>query len=271
MRFITAFTNSLWNLPWLKKAGHAPKKAWSYFFVLMTVFTVIFFIPTIIALPSAVQTLRETTAAQVPSFQATWTSGSLAVSGLSQPYVSKTANYVMVIDTISTTTVNLQSYLETKQQKVLLATKDALFILDGTTGEQQSQAWQKDFSWTVTNEQVRAWVTSHTTAGYMVFFSLILAVFIFVSLVISKLWLLAVITSLVVLVSLLMRRGWRWSELFVIGLYGMTLPSLISYLIGLIGLQLSGLYFMALLAFMLAVAFTEGENGAEIDFSDKSR
>lgn len=270
MQFLFALYYSLWDLPWLKNARLAPQKAWGYFLVLMTVFTALFFIPVAFSLPQSVRDFQTVVAKDLPSFQAVWTNGSLVVSGVQQPYVSKGEGYVLVVDTVSTTTIDLQKYLETKQQKVLLITKNKMAALDGATGEQQSQDWDTDFSWSVNKEQVVAWLAAHTSFGNLIVISLILLVIIFVSVVLSKLWLLAVVTSIVLLLSMLMRRGWRWGELFVIGLYGMTLPCLISYLIGLTGLRLSGLYFSALLAFMVAVAFTNDKPEAAIDFSDES-
>lgn len=270
MRFITPLYNSLWNLPWLKDNRHAPKKAWGYFLVVMAVISAIFLIPLAIALPQSVQNMKEIATTKLPAFQAVWTNGNLVVTDLQQPYIIKDDNFVVVVDTISTTTIDLHKYLETKEQKGLLITRDKMVITDGATGKEQSQPWRNDFSLTVTKDQVASWVATHTSAGYVVLFGLIVLVVIFVGLVAGILWSLVVVTSVVALLSTFMSRGWHWGELFTMGLYGTTLPMVAYLALSLVGVEINGVRFMALLAFMLAVAFTDDKPEAAIDLSDES-
>ncbi len=270
MRFITALYNSLWNLPWLKDSRYAPKKAWGYFLAMMALVTVIIFIPLAFAIPQSVKGLKEITATKVPAFQAAWSNGTLVVTGLKQPYVVKDKDFVLVVDTVSTTTIDLYKHLETKEQNGLLISRDKMVVMTGATGEEQSQPWRNDFSLTLTKDQVASWVATHSSVGYIVLISLIVLVIFFISLTVGILWSLVVVTSIVTLLSSLARRGWRWGEIFVIGLYGATLPMLVYLVLSLLGIQISGVRFMALLAFLLAVAFTDDKPEAVIDLSDES-
>jgi maltodextrin utilization protein YvdJ len=65
--------------------------------------------------------------------------------------------------------------------------------------------------------------------------------------------------TLVLLLSNIAGRKWRWRELFSIGLFAVTLPSLIEFIMGFVRSNYSNLFFVAFLSFLIAIVFTKDE------------
>ena len=87
----------------------------------------------------------------------------------------------------------------------------------------------------------------------------ILAIFIglYVGFFVSKLYTILLVTLFVSVTARLFGQVMKFAELFTIGLYAITMPSIISLILVLTGVEFSYVQFVALLAFMLAIVFTK--------------
>lgn len=258
MRFLMSVYRSLANLAWLKEQKLATRAAWKYFFVLMAAVTVLTAFPFVVGFPGAARELRDKVATSLPDFQATLKQGALTVEGLSQPFIyqDKDSNFVFVVDTISTSSVALANYLSRSTSSGVLLGKDGIEMVDGNRGESKSQSWKSVPDFTITKAELASKIASLSGTGSLVLLVFGAVVIFFISSVLGHLWTILLVSLIVGLVSSLMKRGWKFAELFTVGLFATTLPSLIAIVFSFLGTGLGYVHFLALVAFMLAIVIT---------------
>ncbi len=255
MEFVTSFVNSLGNLSWLKAQRKNDKRAWRYFLLLSLILTVLTLLPGSIIFPRELKKI-DGVVKQMPAFTAHLTKGELVVQGITQPFVySNQANdFVVVIATATST--ELSSYIKNKNQNALLIARDKMELYDGGSGATRAQTWSGLPDTTITREALNSAIQKFSQWQWLLPMLLIAVIVSYGGMMIGKLILMVLVITLVQLIGMLLKRPWRWRELFVVGLFGITLPAVIELAVGWAMGGPAYIFFLAYLAFMLAVVLT---------------
>ncbi len=256
MFLVESFKKSLFDLAWLKAHRMETRGAWVYFLslcaVLALALTIFLSFVGYSTLSSAKNALT-----RWPNFTATLKNGALTVTGLTEPYRYQTAtkDMLVVVDTAATTTPVLTDYLATGQSGILI-TRDQAEVYDGGSGQSRSELWSNLPDYTVTRSSLQNLLETQLKSPWLVAYAFLLLLVVYVVLAIGMFSTIVLAGILSWMVSFFLRRGWRFRELLVVGLFAVTLPTLITVLFSVLGLGVNGIFFLALLAFMLAVVMT---------------
>ena len=265
MSFLLNFYRSLGSLAWLKQQKQAARAAWKYFFLLMALLALASAAPFVVSLPSATRELKDKVMSNVPDFRATLKQGALTVTGFPQPYVyrDRESGFVFVVDTVSTTSIALASYLKGDADSGIRVDKEGIEMTDGASGQTKAQTWKNFPDYSITKAELVQKITVYSTPGMLALLMGGLLVIAFLGFTLGKLWSILFVSFITYFVSAIVHRGWKWSELFVVGLFASTLPSLIAIVFMLFRVPVGFVHFLALLAFMLAVVLTKEERTIE--------
>lgn len=257
--FFSAFYKSLYDAEWLKAARLASGPAWRYFCLLVLVFSLVAIVPIGLEFRDFVHGLNRSFVTSAPDFQANLKGGKLTIERLEQPFVYRSADLIVIVDTVSTSSLAVEQFVTSTNVSTLLLTANRAELRDSRTGEGKVQTWSNLPDYSFSKNDVVAMIAS--LAGPWSTVGAILAIFIglYVGFFIMKLYDILLVTLLVSVFARLSGRAMKFSELFTIGLYAGTLPSILGMIAILTGVGFSYLQFLALLAFMLAMVFTKGE------------
>lgn len=255
--FFTAFYKSLYDSAWLKAVRVFPGKAWSYFCLLVFVFSLIAVVPTGLAFRSFSQEFGQNFSASAPSFQANLKSGKLTIEKLKQPFVYHLSDFTLVIDTKSTSSVEIEKFVTSTAGSTLLITSDRAEFHDAKTGESRAQTWSGMPDYSFSKGDVEAGLHQLATPWYLALSMLVIFTGLYLGFFVVKLYNILLVTLMVSVFARLSGRMMKFWELFTIGLYAITLPSIIGIALALTGLEFSYVQFLALLAFMLAMVWSD--------------
>lgn len=255
--FFTAFYNSLFNSSWLKAVRFFPGKAWGYFCLLVFFFAAISVIPSALHFRSFLFDLNKSFETLVPEFQATVKDGNLSVEKLQQPFVYRSDDFVIIVDTLTTSTATLEQYVTTTNSGSIIITATEIEVRDSRTGEGKVQSWSKMPDFSFSKSDAGNFVGRLTTPAYTVLAVFVIFIGLYVGFFVSKLYNIVLATLMVSVAARLFGRGMKFGELFTMALYAITLPTILSFLLALTGITISYIQFIALLAFMLSVVFTK--------------
>ncbi|MFA6105352.1 MAG: DUF1189 family protein [Patescibacteria group bacterium] len=253
-----AFLNSLYNPVWLKKQRFAADRAWTYFSLWVFVLSVAVAVPISLSAWPIITNGQKYFSSNVPDFEANFKNGSLQVNRLAQPFVYRINDqFVLVVDTVRTTTAALTDYVTSTSKASLFVTADRMEFNDSESGQSRIQKWANVPDGTVTKGQLESTLKNFLKPWF--YFLGVIAVFIgfYVVFFISKLYTILVVALVVSVMAKFTGRNLKLKNLFIIGLYAITLPSIIGMAFTLMGIGISYVEFMAMLAFMLAVVMSE--------------
>lgn len=193
----------------------------------------------------------------VPDFRATFAQGHLHVTELPQPFVRDiTANdgsttvLRIVVDTTATTTPAIETY-KTNEASVILVTADGFSNYESGRDRIQTQSWHNI---TNTSTVSRADVLSVVqklagTVGY--FIAPVVIVFFYIVGMVVTLFGSLIVSLLVWLVALVLKRSWTFGQVFVISLFAVTAPMIVDLLLSVIGVSIPFVFSILLGVYML--------------------
>ena len=257
--YFTAFYKSFYDSVWLKAVRGFPGKAWSYFGLLVFVFAIVATVPIAFELRPLANEFSQNFSSFAPDFQANLRGGKLSVQKLAQPFVYRSSgnDFIVVVDTVSTSSVALEQYVTSTYADSILITSDRIEFRDVSTGESRTQSLEGIPDFSFSKSGVIVMMNKFVEPGNLA--AAILAIFIglYVGFFVSKLYTILLVTLMVSVTGRLFGMMIKFVELFTIGLYAITLPSIISLILALIGVEFPYVQFMTLLAFMLAIVYTK--------------
>lgn len=269
-RFFEILYRSIYDLTWLKLQKRSAKRAWGYFAVFVLLVTVLWAVPASVRLPGEASKIKEQVIKNIPEFQASFKGGKLQVEGLQQPYVVKDNNFVFVVDTVSTNTPELSSYLSDEFDSGVLVTRDAIETYDNGGGGQTRTQNLKNIPDTQFNQEtIIGLANKFLSPWFIALLILFMIIGVYIGSFVAKLVSILVVTVIVKIVSAIGKRGWTFGELFTTALFAVTLPSFIRLVFNWLGIYFPFIHSLALLAFLLAVVFTKDEAEAIVPASDK--
>lgn len=266
MWFFTALSKSCFDVRWLKSQRQNPGRAWGYFFLFVLAAAALTLLPLFIRLPRASEKLQEKLQTQAPEFTATFKKGKLAVADLPQPYIRRAEGFVLVVDTRAGNTATLEAFLIASDAGGMLVAANEIEFFDRQRNQRQVKSWKDMPDYSLTKATVERWLQQFLSPGYLILFGAIALVLVIIGLTVSKLFSILLVTFITLIVCATTKRNWKFTELFAIGLFAITLPTLLTAVIRLFGLYVPFMHFFALLAFMLAVVLTkDGEEQPAVE------
>lgn len=253
MSFFTSLYNSLYNFKWLRDQKNNSSWAWSYFFLLIILVAGLSTISLSFKYFDVAPDIKKTVYNELPEFQAEVKEGQLQVSGLTQPYIKTFENLIIVVDTVSTGTMDIKNFAKQENQSVLLATKNTIEVYNADNKSIKSQK-VKDFDGFKND---RAGVLKNIDAILNTKMILVATAVTFV-----VLWLFLVVSNLLNILffsflfyffSKQQKLDWKFKEVFTVGLFTITFPLILaqvspsSYLNWVFVVLFAGLMYMVIL------------------------
>ncbi len=231
MKFFNSFVNSLYNIHWLREQKHKPKKPWKYFFLL-----ILFIGLAHLIIAGTVGSRHINTAWQ-------------EISGGMDLEDSTQVDFGEVVDTFS------KALQEAQEEGLTITTEDGEVIeIDAeTVGEalgedgEMIEGQLELLGESVENLQVESTAIGSMVVTFLIFLGIISPVF----LVAGKLLYLLILSWLFSLLSRSGEEKWSTGEFFGVGLYALTLPTLLNWLV----LPWFGEYIPYLYTFIMIIFF----------------
>ncbi|MSU75220.1 MAG: DUF1189 domain-containing protein [Candidatus Magasanikbacteria bacterium] len=267
MAFLSSIYKSLYDVQWLKANKDNRAAAWRYFFGFTAIITVITVVVMGINLFSEIKPVREKVLAAMPEFEAAFKGGELTITGLKQPFIYQgqaegAKKFVIVADTVSTTTPELATFLK-NEESGLLITKEKIELFDAGQQNGRVQYFENIPDTSFNRARIAQVITKFSRPPFLALLLVIVGFFVFVGFILSQLSLLVVVTIIAILATRIAKRDWVWNQLFTVGLYALTGPSILSFLLPFASVSKGHIPFLALLAFMLALVLTKDEPPAK--------
>lgn len=231
MSFFNSLYNSLYNFKWLRQQRDNTSWAWSYFFLLT------FFVTGLTVIPSAFKYFSEAPnwkariIQEVPEFQAQMKNGQLEVKNLPQPYIKKSDNSVLVVDTVSTGTLSIGQFLNGENKLGILVVKDHIEVYNPEDKKIKSQAFVAGEDVQFDRALVLEWAEKILSNKMLSLFTLGFSAIIFVYLVAGNLITIFFVSLLFYQVSKRRDGNYKFKQVFNIGLLAITLPLILGQLV----------------------------------------
>lgn len=255
MWFFASLYRSLFDFRWLKERRNNSGSAWSYFFLFIFLISGLILIPLFVQMPGSLKELRIAAEKNVPDFQADLKGGQLTVNNLAQPYIVKEKDFVLVVDTATTTNIQVKNWLETPAMSGVLITKDQFEIYNAPEKSTRIQSWKDIPDYSTTKGDLLAMADKILKPAALYLIGLIMFVGAFIGLTVTKLLTLLIVTFLAFTINNFAKKGWTFKQLFNVGLFAVTLPSVLIIALGWVGGRVSFVYSLILLAVLLVVIF----------------
>jgi hypothetical protein len=267
MQFFRSLYNSLFNVEWLRSRFLFVGSAWAYFFLLSLFLCIFSLIPIAVGVPGALREVRTAIETKVPDFQAEVTDGELTVTGVANPFTVTTdqdgKTFTFYMDTVATSTYDVAELLQSPDGGVVLVTRDAVEVYDASQGRDQKFLWKSMGDLKFNKQFILDRFDRYTVPALLIIIGFFLLVGTYIGFVVAKLVSILLVSFIVFVVCRIAGPGWRFGQLFTIGLYAFTLPSLIALVLWLVNIPITSIHFLSLLAFMLAIVFTRDRVASE--------
>jgi len=260
MKLINAFINSLYNLKWISAQRNEKKLAWGYFFVLVFLTSLVISIPSVRLLPIALGTVKTDIENSVPDFNAEFKNGTLNVTKLAQPFITRVneekGTLLIVVNTMATSTLNVTEYTTSTEDSVMLISSKNFTFYDSTKINTESFSFTsiKDFSFD--KNYVLQKLGKVVSGPFMFLIIFVLMVLIYVFTVIGKLLYLLIWALVVFLINLAFKKKWSYGQVYTVSLFAITVPILLQVLANLGGVQIGHFYTLIYWALMMGVIFS---------------
>ena len=228
MSFFTTLYNSLYNFKWLRDQKSNSSWAWGYFFLLIILVSGLSTISLGFKYFDVAPDIKKNVHSELPEFQAEVKNGQLQVDGLVQPYIKTFENLVIVVDTVSTGTVDIKNFVKQEDQSVLLATKESIEVYNASDKSIKSQT-VKDFDG-FKNDRAGVLKNIDTiTSTKMVWIAAaVIFVFLWLFLAASNLLNVLFFSFLFYTISKRQKLDWKFKEVYTVGLFTITFPLILA-------------------------------------------
>lgn len=257
MWFFNSLYRSLFDFRWLKERRNNSGSAWSYFFLFVFLLAGLILIPLFVQMPSDVKELRALADKNLPEFQLQLKGGELTINNVEQPFVLKEKDFVLVVDTAITTDVQLKNWLEGENMSGVLITRNHFEAYNAVKDSTQIQSWKEMPDFSTTKAELVTFMDKWFRPLAMWLIGVVMFVGLFIGLIVTKLLTLLFVSLFALVVSGVAKKGWTFKQLFNVGLFALTLPSILLIALGWAGGQVSFLYSAILLAILLLVVFLQ--------------
>lgn len=228
MSFFTALYNSLYNFKWLRNQRSNTSWAWGYFFLLIILVSGLSTITLGFKYFDTAPVIKKAVYNELPEFQAEVKNGQLQVSGLVQPYIKNYEKIAIVVDTVSTSTIDIKSFVKADGRSVLLITKDAFTAYDAQNKSTKTQTMKEigDYKTDRTEILKKADIFFSNKMVWIVTVISFVVLIIFLSA--SNLLNILFFSFLFYTITKQQKLNWKFKEVFTVGLFTVTFPLILA-------------------------------------------
>ncbi|MBD3311568.1 MAG: DUF1189 domain-containing protein [Candidatus Magasanikbacteria bacterium] len=260
MYYLKAFVNSLFNFAWIRERRKDMGKAGAYFIFFVLFVSLLYSVFFAWKIPQAVKGLHEGVINQVPDFSLQIEDGRLNVDKLEQPFVLESRegdeDFLLVVDTKTDEKLVIEDFIDPMRESGVLITRNKVMMHDSKQGQTRVQFFSDIDGVEFDKDDMVYWVGRFTDGlPYFAFFIILLSVF--VGLVIGKLVYLLIISLIVWIAAQFGHKNYKYQEIYTLGMYGITLPTLLKLVLDIAGYYYIYTYTVLLLFVMLAAVFVK--------------
>lgn len=228
MRFFKSLYNSLYNFEWLRNQKKNTSWAWSYFFLLIFLVSGLSAISFGFKYWEEMPKIKQFINNELPDFVAQVNDGKMEVTGLTEPYIKKYNNFLVVVDTHATGTISVKNFLQREDQSAILIAQEKLEFYDGKSKEIKSETMKNYSNFKTDRSQVlknAEYIFNKKMFGIFisVFF---LTLILFLS--VSNLVYVLLFSSIFYFITKRVSSPWQFKEIFNVGLFTITLPLILT-------------------------------------------
>ncbi len=228
MSFFNTLYNSLYNFKWLRNQRNNTSWGWGYFFLLIILVSGLSTISLGFKYFDTAPIIKKAVYNDLPEFQAEVKNGQLQMSGLAQPYIKNYEKIAIVVDTVSTSTIDIKNFVKADSRSILLITKDSIIAYDAQDNSTKTQA-MKDFDGFKTNRMEVLKKADTIFSNKMVWIvTVVTFVLLWLFLVASNLLNVLFFSFLFFTIAKQQKLNWKFKEVFNVGLFTITLPLILT-------------------------------------------
>jgi Protein of unknown function (DUF1189) len=257
--FAESCYRSILDPAWLKAHRASGGKAWGFFFIVSILIVLVFAVPTAMTVLSAWGQVQKTFIAKAPDFKAQLKSGTLTVSGITQPYRFFEKDFGFAIDTAVTTTLTAGQLMNKENWPAgFLVTRQQVEVFNQANDQDEVRSLKELPDFVLSKKDIVQAVDgfNNSTRLKLVLAGILLVIG-YITFVVSRLFDLAMIALLVWVFAKITKRAYSFGEVFTMGLYVVTVPALMSGLFLFLPIEIPQLFSFTWLAFLSAVVLTK--------------
>ena len=225
MSFFNSLYNSLYNFKWLRQQKDNSGWAWGYFFLLIFLVSGLVIIPSAFNYFQSAPAWKAQLAQDLPEFKANLVNGQLQVVGPVQPFVKNYDQLVLVVDTMSTSTASVKSFLKNDNQVGVLVTKDHVEYYNPQDQQVQStQMFGPGNDASFDRAEVLSQVNNLLSTKMLSVFTVIFFVLLLVYYALSNLLNVFFFSLLFYQISKRRKLEYKFKQIFTVGLFAVTMP-----------------------------------------------
>jgi len=262
MYYLKAFINSFYNFSWLKDQRKSGKNSANYVMLFLLLFSLVHAIYFSSFIPKELTKIRDEVFAGISDFRAEMKNGELFVYDIEQPFIYEAGegdeHFKVVIDTTSTEPISIEEAIDMEKENGILITRDTFSIYEQEKGKTTVQDLKDIPNAEFTREYLVNW-SNKFLARRFVFFAFAL-VGTFVGFAVGKLTYLIILSLVASTIVLFAQKKYKFSEVYTIGLYAITGPSIVVSLLMLIGHPVRYLYSILVLVLLVGALLSGGKS-----------
>jgi hypothetical protein len=228
MRFFKSLYNSLYNFEWLRNQKKNTSWAWGYFFLLVFLVSGLSVISFGFKYWDEVPKIKQFINNELPDFAAQVNDGKMQITGLTEPYIKKYNNFLVIVDTRATGTISVKSFLQREDESAILIAQEKLEFYDSRIKEVKSEAMKKYSNFKTDRSQIlknSEYIFNKKMFGvFMSVFFLTLMIFLSV----SNLVYILLFSSIFYFITKRTSSPWQFKEILNVGLFTITLPLILT-------------------------------------------
>lgn len=272
MFYFKAFLNSLYNFNWLKSNRKNTGQAGTYFVFFVLLISAVYSGYFIWKIPKVVAEIRTAVVGEVPDFKLEARDGFLSVTGVEQPYIKQIEDddgeeFKFIIYTDTEEDLNINDYIDPDKESGVLLARDYVVTHQHERNKTEIQRFKDIPNFSFTKGELMKWFDKFS-GGLPLFLFFLLLLALFVVFVISKLIYISLISLFVWIAAEFGKKEWKFSEIFTVGLYAVTLPTLINLILMLVGKPIPFVYALVLTGLILGAVFYGGEVKSGVETKD---
>ncbi|MCX6779761.1 MAG: DUF1189 family protein [Candidatus Magasanikbacteria bacterium] len=257
MSFFNSLYNSLYNFKWLRQQKDNTRWAWGYFFLLTFLLAGLIVIPTSIKYFSDAPIWKAKLSQELPDFQAHMSNGQLQVTGVAQPYIKKYENAVIVVDTVSTSTLQVKQFVDNDSVVGILVTRDRAEIYNPQDKTVKSQVFAAGTDFDANRAMVLGWADTLLSRRMLSLFTLGFSIIILLYLVVGNLINIFFISLVLYQWGKKHTFTYTFKEVFTVGLFAITGPLILDQMV--VGIPFMSLLWSVLFAVIMYYALFKKE------------
>lgn len=260
--FFSSLFSSLYNARWISAMRKEKKKAITYFFFFVLIASLFQSVPVTRVLYQGVDRAGRWVSEQLPDFTAEIKNGELSVSGIDIPFEKELADgYFLIVDSSGgITDEKIAEKIGDRDGGVVAFSKTEAAMHEIRSGVRRTNrlSWGEVGDNTLTKAQVLSFIEKikgpakfGITAGWLV---LTYALFL-----VGKAVYLLFASFVVFIIGKIGKREVNYGEIYIMGLYAITLPTVLAIIAQLFGIRVPYIYTIILISLLVAATWVKVE------------